>query len=76
MQGIPKELQVLCSEVTMEIPDHIQGVDNIIAYVTGMFFKGKQADVVVQRLGKYTNAYLSFLKTPDIAYGRCGAETE
>ena len=74
--GIPKDLQFSYSEVSMEIPDHIQGTDDIIAFVTGMFSPGKPADVLSQRIAIYTKAYFSFLETPDIAHGRCGAESE
>jgi hypothetical protein len=76
IQGVPKELQFMTSEVSMEIPDHVQGMDSIMAWVKGMFSKGSAADVQMQGISIYTKAYFSFLKTPDIAHGRCGAETE
>jgi hypothetical protein len=76
IQGIPTELQFMYSEVSMEIPDHIQGMDNIIAYIKCVFSKGNAADVQMQGISIYTKAYFSFLKTPDIAHGRCGAESE
>jgi hypothetical protein len=76
IQGIPKELQFMTSEVSMEIPDDVQGIDNIMAWVKGMFSKGNQADVQMQCISIYTKAYFSFLKTPDIVHGRCGAEAE
>lgn len=76
MEGIPKASQFLWSEVGMEIPDHIQGTDDIIAYVSSMFSKGKQADVLSQRIAVYTKAYFSFLKNPEISHGHCDAVAE
>ena len=76
LSEIPKDLQFSFSECHMEIPDHIQGRDDIIAFVTGMLSPGKPLDVLRQSIAIYTKAYFSFLKTPDIVHGRCGAESE
>jgi hypothetical protein len=76
LKGIPKESQFLMSEVSMDIPVHIQCMDDIMSYVTGMFFKGKQADVQMQRIAVYTKTYFSFLKNPEISHGYSDAAAE
>lgn len=83
IQGIPKELQFMYSEVSMEIPDDVQGTDNIVAGSRACFLKGIRPTCrcnvyryPVLSLAGYTKAYFTFLKTPDIVHGLCGAEAE
>ena len=76
VKGIPKELQFMTSEVMLELPDHIQGMENILAYITAQFSNGKPQSEVFDRIGIYTKAYFSLLNNPEIIDGRCEAEIE
>jgi hypothetical protein len=75
VKGIPSDLQMMTSNVMMELPDHVQGTENILAYITKLFSKGKQPEVF-DRIGIYTKAYFSLLNNPNIADGHCEAESE
>ncbi len=66
---------MMTSDVMMELPDHVQGIENILAYITKLFSKGKQPEVF-DRIGIYTKAYFSLLNNPNIADGHCEAESE
>jgi hypothetical protein len=57
----------MTSEVMLELPDHIQGMENILAYITAQFSKGKPQSEVFDRIGKYTKAYFSLLNNPDVS---------
>ena len=76
VKEVPEDLQFMFSEVAMELPDHVQGTENILAYITKLFSKGKTQTEVFDRIGIYTKAYFSLLNNPTIADGRCEAETE
>ena len=74
VKGIPRDLQMMTSNVMMELPDHVQGTENILAYITKLFSKGKPQEF--DRVGIYTKAYFSLLNNPTIADGHCEAESE
>jgi hypothetical protein len=74
VKGIPQDLQMMTSKVMLDIPAHVQGKENILAYITKLFSKGKPQEF--DRVGIYTKAYFSLLNNPTIADGHCEAESE
>jgi len=70
----PQDLQMMTSKVMLEIPAHVKGAENILAYITKLFSKGKPQEF--DRVGIYTKAYFSLLNNPTIADGHCEAESE
>jgi len=74
LKGVPDELSILTTSCNMSLPDHVQGMDNILAYLKSTM--PAQIAKMQGPLGTYTTAYLSFVKQPDIIDGNCAAENQ